>query len=96
MIRAFLLPVGFATDALRDPADRAAAAAVRARKTIAYLTNTGALWTVNFPAPRACQERGFIDTVGHEAGDLFQPLSCIDSFLWQDPSFGCAGYLLAY
>ena len=91
MVRALLLPDRFATDAFRDPADRAAAATVRARKGIAYLTNTSALRAHNFPTPRAYQECGFVDAVGHEAGDPLQPLSCPDSFLWQGPSLRCVG-----
>lgn len=96
VIRALLLPFGFANDAFRDPAGRAAAATVGARKGIAYLTNTCALRAYNFPAPKACQECGFVNAVGHEAGDPLQPLTCPDSFLWQSPSFGYVGNLLAY
>ena len=43
MIRAYLLTVRFATEALRDMADRAATATVRTRQRVAYLANTGAL-----------------------------------------------------
>ena len=42
MIRALLHPVGLATDALRDLADRAAAATIRTRERIAQLANAGA------------------------------------------------------
>ena len=42
VIRALLHPVGLATDALRDLADRAAAATIRTRERIAQLANAGA------------------------------------------------------
>lgn len=96
VVRALLISDRFATDAFRDLADRAAAATVRARKGIAYLTNTSALRAQNIPTPRACQECGFVDAARHEAGDPRQPLGCRDSFLWQGPSFRCVGYLRAY
>ena len=94
MIRACLLPIGLATNTFRDPTDRAAAATVGAGKSIAYLADTGALRAQNFPAPRTGQEGGFVNAIGHDTGDLSQPLSCLDSFLWQD-SIGCVGYVLA-
>ena len=96
MIRAFLLPLGLTPDAFGDPASRAAAATVRAGECIAYFTNASALRAQNFPALEACQKCGFVNSMGHEAGDRFQPPSCLDSFLWQNPSIGCVGHLLAY
>ena len=81
MIRALLHPVGLATDALRDLADRAAAATIRTRVRIAQLANAGAFGAYKSPAPKALQECPFVDTVGHEPGDFVQPLRCLDSFL---------------
>ena len=82
MIGALLHPVGFATDALRDIADWAAAATIRTRERITQFANAGALGANNSPAPKALQERALINTVGHKPGDFVQPLRCLDSFLW--------------
>ena len=82
MVRAFILPVGFATDAFGDLADRAAAATLRARKGITHLANASAFRAQNFPALRARHKRGFIYTAGHELVDQHQPpLARLDSFL---------------
>lgn len=95
MIRAYLFPVRFATEALRNLADRAATATVRTRQRIAYLANTGALGAQDSCASIARQECGFVDAVGHEAGDFLQPLRCQYSFLWQGASL-CVGHVSAY
>ena len=96
MIRAFLLPLGLAPDAFRDLASRAAAATVRTGKCIAYFTDASAFRAQSFPTSKARQKGGFINTVGYEACDRFQPPTCLDSILWQSPSTGCVGHLLAY
>ena len=95
MIRTCIILIGLAKNAFRDLADRAAAATLRASKGVAYLADTGALWTSNFPASRASHESRFIDAVCHEACDFFQPLSHPNSFLGQRASLGCARYVLA-
>ena len=96
MIGTCIIPIGLAKNAFRDLADRAAAATLRASKAVAYLADTGALWTSNFPASRASHESRFIDTVCREACDFFQPLSYPDSFLGQGACLRrCVRYVLA-
>ena len=73
----------------------AAATTLRARKGVACLAGPGAAWAHNCPAPKAWQERRFIDTIWHEACDFFQPLSCPDSFLGQSASLRFVRHVLA-
>ena len=47
VVRAFLIPIEFATDTLREMADTAAAATLRARKGVAFLADPGAIWAHN-------------------------------------------------
>ena len=83
------------------PTDTAATATIRARKGIAYLTDTSAFWAQKSSAQRARHECRFVDSEGHEPCDPFQPLSCYelscyDSFLRQGSSVGWISFLLAY
>lgn len=95
VIRAYLLPVRLATEALRDLADWAATATIRTRQRVTYLANTGALGAQDSRASIARHECGFVDAVGHEASDFLQPLRCQYSFLWQGASL-CVGHISAY
>ena len=95
VIRAFLPPLGLAPDAFRNPASRAAATTVRTGKRVADFTNAGAFGAQNFPASKATQKGGFINTVGYQTCDLSQPPTGLDSFLRQGSSGGCVGHLFA-